>query len=133
MVVPGLSSNCGTSASSTSPSQDSSSTPSSTPSSPASERSDELAPGNGSRETPQGIRVGFRMTRLRDLPEWSEEFTENLGDTEVPAYAHISRTVPFSSHHPVLSSRSLAVAMTILVDLEVRINNLVSCFSIVWY
>ena len=28
--------------------------------------------------------------RLRDLPEWLEEITENLGDTEVPAPAHIS-------------------------------------------
>ena len=28
--------------------------------------------------------------RLRDLPQWLEEFTENLDDTEVPAPAHIS-------------------------------------------
>ena len=28
--------------------------------------------------------------RLRDIPEWSEEFTENLEDTEVPAPRHIS-------------------------------------------
>ena len=28
--------------------------------------------------------------RLRDLPEWLEEFTDNLGDAEVPASAHIS-------------------------------------------
>ena len=28
--------------------------------------------------------------RLRDLPEWLEEFTENLEDTEVPTPAHIS-------------------------------------------
>ena len=29
--------------------------------------------------------------RLRDLPEWVEGFTENLGDAEVPAPAHIAR------------------------------------------
>ena len=89
MVVPGLSSNCGTSASPTSPSQDSSSTPSSTPSSPASERSDELAPGNCSCD-PSRDQSSISDDRLRDLPEWLEEFTENLGDTEVRAHAHIS-------------------------------------------
>ena len=31
------------------------------------------------------------MSRLRDLPEWSEEFTENLEDTEVPALANTSQ------------------------------------------
>ena len=31
-----------------------------------------------------------REDRLRDPPEWSKEFTENLEDTEVPAPAHIS-------------------------------------------
>ena len=29
--------------------------------------------------------------RLRDLPEWLEEFTDNLEDTELPAPAHISQ------------------------------------------
>ena len=29
--------------------------------------------------------------RLRDLPEWLEEFTDNLEDTEVHAPAHISQ------------------------------------------
>ena len=29
--------------------------------------------------------------RLRDLPEWLEEFTDNLEDTDVPAPANISR------------------------------------------
>ena len=29
--------------------------------------------------------------RLRDLPEWLEEFTHNLEDTEVPAPAHVSQ------------------------------------------
>ena len=27
---------------------------------------------------------------MRDLREWSEEFTDNLEDAEVPAAAHIS-------------------------------------------
>ena len=31
-------------------------------------------------------------SRLRDLPEWSEEFTDNLEDTEVPALANCKRT-----------------------------------------
>ena len=34
---------------------------------------------------------GTSGKRLRDLPEWSEEFTENLQDTEVPPPAHISQ------------------------------------------
>ena len=29
--------------------------------------------------------------RLRDLPEWLEEFTDNLEDTVVPALAHVSQ------------------------------------------
>ena len=33
---------------------------------------------------------GAAGNRLRDLPEWSKGFTENLEDTEVPAPAHIS-------------------------------------------
>ena len=28
---------------------------------------------------------------LADLPEWLEEFTDNLGDTELPASAHSSQ------------------------------------------
>ena len=31
-----------------------------------------------------------RKNRLRDLPEWLEEFTDNLEDAEMPAPAHIS-------------------------------------------
>ena len=83
MVVPGLSSS-----SSTSPSQDSSSTSTSTSSAPASERSDELAPGNWSRNPARDSENS--NDRLRDLPERLEEFTENLEDTEVRAPAHIS-------------------------------------------
>ena len=33
---------------------------------------------------------GAWRDRLRDLPEWLEELTENLEDIEVPALAHIS-------------------------------------------
>ena len=29
--------------------------------------------------------------RLRDLPEWLEEFTDNLEDTETPVPAHVSQ------------------------------------------
>ena len=35
---------------------------------------------------------GASGNRLRDLPEWLEEFTENLEDTEVVAPAHISHS-----------------------------------------
>ena len=64
LVVLGLSSNSGTSSSSTSPPQD----PSSTSSSPASERSDELAPGSWSRNPARDSKDS--TDRLRDLPEW---------------------------------------------------------------
>ena len=80
---PGLSSS-----SSASPPHDSSSTSTSTSSSPASERSDELAPGNWSRNPARNSENS--NDRLRDLPEWLEEFTGNLEDTEMPAPAHIS-------------------------------------------
>ena len=95
MVLPGLSSS-----SSTSPSQDSLSTPTSTSSSPGSERSDELAPGNWSRNPARDSENS--SGRLRDLSEWLEEFTENLEDTEMPAPAHIS--------HDSDSERSTKVA-----------------------
>ena len=93
LVVPGLSSRSVTSSSSTSPPQDSSSTSSR----PAPERSDEPAPGNW-RETNPIIQNqnkkwnGKRDSddRLRDLPEWLEEFTDNLEDTEMLVPAHSS-------------------------------------------
>ena len=91
-VVRGLSSNYGTSSSSTSPPQDSSSTSSS----PATERSDDRAPGNW-RDSPKNQNKnqkrdndGAWRDRLRDLPEWLEVFTDNLEDTEVSAPAQIS-------------------------------------------
>ena len=77
LVVPGLSSNSGTSLSSTSPPQDSSRTSSS----PATERSGEPAPGNW-RDSPKTQNKTKRdnnrasRDRLRDLAEWLEEFTE---------------------------------------------------------
>ena len=42
--------------------------------------------------------------RLRDLPEWLEECTENLQDTEVPAPAHLSHDsfrIGLQKWHPV--------------------------------
>ena len=74
IVVPGLSSNSGTSSSSASPPQDSSRASSS----PAPERSDEPAPGNW-RYSPKSQNKNKEegnnqatKSRLRDLPEWLE-------------------------------------------------------------
>ena len=91
-VVPGLSSNSCTSSCSTSPPQDSSSTSSS----PATERIHDGAQGNGC-DTPktQNNKKGRQRMEdrgLRNFPEWCEEFTDNLEDTEVPAPAHIFLT-----------------------------------------
>ena len=92
LVVPGLSSNSGTSSSFTSLPQDSSSTSSC----PATERCDELAPGNW-HDSPKTQNKNKKRdinraseARLRDLPEWSKKFKENLQDTEVLPPAHIS-------------------------------------------
>ena len=72
---------------------------SSTSSSPATERSDDRAPGNW-RHSPKTQNKnkkrdndGATGNRLRDFLEWSEEFTENLEDTEVLACTrtHFSR------------------------------------------
>ena len=41
----------------------------------------------------------IRTTRLRDLPEWLEDFTDNLMDTELLAPAHSSRESDVE--HPV--------------------------------
>ena len=90
LVVPGLSSNSGTSSSSTSPPQDSSSTNSSV----ATERSDKQAPGdwrdsitsqNKNKKESDKQATG---DRLRDLPEWLEEFTDNREDIETPVAPH---------------------------------------------
>ena len=96
VVVPGLSSSSSASSSSASFPQDSSS---SSPS-PAKFRSDDThdqASGDRLRSSKnqkttmenndnnQGTR-----DRLRDLPEWSEVFTDNLEDTKVPALANTS-------------------------------------------
>ena len=66
--------------------------------SPAQERSDELAPrewfGSSSKtQNKNKKRDDSRDAddRLRDLPEWLEEFTDNLEDTEVHAPAHTSQ------------------------------------------
>ena len=77
--------------SSTSTSQDLSTTP-------PQERSDELAPrewcGSSSKtQNKNKKRDNSRDAddRLRDLPEWLEEFTDNLEHTEVHAPAHTSQ------------------------------------------
>ena len=90
--APGLSTSSGSNSSSTSTLQDLSST------SPAQERSDELAPGDWCRspsktQKQNQKRDGNRDSddRLRDLPEWLEECTDNLEDAEVLEPAHISQ------------------------------------------
>ena len=93
LVVPVLSSSSGTSSSSASPPQDSSSTSSS----PATERSDEQAPGDRRDSTKSQNKNKKESNkqatgdRLRDLPEWLEEFTDNIEDTEAPVPAHVSQ------------------------------------------
>ena len=59
------------------------------------QRSDETAQGNWRDSTKtrnKNKRENNRDSddRFRDLPEWLEEFTDNLEDAEVPAPAHIS-------------------------------------------
>ena len=93
LVDPGLSTSSGRISSSTSTLQDLSST------SPAQVRSDGLAPGDwcGSPSKNPKQRDEKRDDnrdsddRLRHLPEWLEEFTDNLEVTEVLAPAHISQ------------------------------------------
>ena len=91
LVVPVLSANSGSNSSSTSTLQDLSST------SPAQERSDGLAQeteaDHSQNHLTQKKRNGNRDSdgRLRDLPEWLEEFTDDPEDTEVHAPAHISQ------------------------------------------
>ena len=59
------------------------------------ERSDEHAPENGCPENqkPNKKKNGSRDSddRLRDLPDWLEEFTDNLEDTGTPVPAHVSQ------------------------------------------
>ena len=43
------------------------------------------------QETGRGRETTDSNDRLRDLPEWSEEFTDNLENAEMPAPAHISQ------------------------------------------
>ena len=93
LVVPGLSTNSGSASFSTSPPQDSSSSSSS----PVLERSDGIAPGNwfdpSKTQNTNKKRHDRKNSdiRLRDPPEWLEEFTDNLGDKELPASAHSSQ------------------------------------------
>ena len=91
-VIPGVSASSGTASSSTSTVQDLSS------SSSATERSDEPAPGNWCEAHQITKNTNFKKDdnrdsdgRLRDLPEWLEEFTDNLEDTEMSVPAHMSQ------------------------------------------
>ena len=84
LVVPRLSTSSGSNSSSTSPLQDLSST------SPSQMRSDGLAPGDWCGSPSKTQNKNKKRDGNRDLPEWLEEFTDNLEDTEVHAPAHIS-------------------------------------------
>ena len=91
LVVPGLSTGSRSNSSSASTSQDLSST------SPAQERSDGQAPrewcGSPSKKPQHNKKRDESRDssdRLQDLPEWLEEFTDNLEDTELLATAHSS-------------------------------------------
>ena len=84
LVVPRLSTSSGNNSSSTSPLQDLSST------SPSQMRSDGLAPGDWCGSPSKTQNKNKKRDGNRDLPEWLEEFTDNLEDTEVHAPAHIS-------------------------------------------
>ena len=77
IVVPGLSSSSSTSQESIAPTSTSS---------PASERSDEFAPGNWSWNPARDSQNS--NDRLRNLPEWLEDFTENSENTKMVVPAH---------------------------------------------
>ena len=77
LVVPGISSSSTTTSSSTSPPQDLSISLD-----PANTRGNEGATGNCSEEVAENCSEG--------IPEWLEDFTENLQITEIPAAADIS-------------------------------------------
>ena len=66
---------------------------SSTSPSPARLRSDDTlsqASGNRSSKKKKKDNIQATRSRLRDLPEWLEEFTDYLENAEVPALANIS-------------------------------------------
>ena len=92
LVVPGLSTSSGCNSSSTSTLQDLSST-----SPPKNEVTD--WPHEGGADHPQKTQNKNKKRDdsrdaddpLRDLPEWLEQFTDDLEDTEVHAPAHISQ------------------------------------------
>ena len=81
LVVPGLSSASGSSSSSTSRMQDM--TPSSSQD-PDKDRSDLLASRNRSGTDSDRMDKDDRL----QLPEWLEEFTENLDDQEITVHTH---------------------------------------------
>ena len=92
LVVQGFSTSSWSNSSSTSTSQDLSST------SPAQERSDGLTPTRVVRITLKNLNKNEKRDgswdaddRLRYLPEWLQEFRDNVEDTEMLAPAHISQ------------------------------------------
>ena len=123
LVVPGLSANSGGVSSFTSPPQDSSRreveiatrnserSASSSSSGPVSERSDEMAPGTRCDHSKTQNKNKKRDVKensdnpVADLPEWLEEFKEDLVDTELHASAHSSQDSD-SRHHTKVATKS---------------------------
>ena len=103
LAVPVLSTTSGSNSSSTSTSQDLST-------GPAQERSDGRASVNWCDPSTQNKnkKMDDRRDaddRLRDLPDWLEEFTDNLQTTELPASAHGSQNSD-SERPPKVVSKS---------------------------
>ena len=93
--VPGLSSSSSASSSSTSLPQDSSSTTASPPRLRSEFTRDQVSgdrsdPSKNQKQNKNQDNQEAAGSRLRDLPEWLKEFTENLEDTEAPALANTS-------------------------------------------
>ena len=74
---------------------------SSTSSGPATERSDDRAPGDwrDSLETSKNQKKRDNNRDSDDLPEWPEELTETLEDTDVPAAVHIFSGLMFGASY----------------------------------
>ena len=67
---------------------------------------------------------GASGDRLRDLLEWSEEFTETLEDTEVPAFPHIS--------HDSYSERPTKVEVRKMHSSRFDISSLTNACQAAW-
>ena len=91
---------------------------SSTSSSPARLRRDDThVHASGNRGDPpkinqKGDNIQATRGRLRDVPMWLEEFTENLEDTELPALANISHDSDPERAFFKVASRSTVFALT---------------------